>query len=77
MPGCPVCIVELLLLIWSFSDKLNDGDDDDDDDDEFAVEEERTVPRRLRKLFFGDAKNKSTDDRFFSATVFGFYIVVV
>ena len=38
MPGCPVCIVKLLLFIWCFSDKLglndDDGDDDDDDDDD-------------------------------------------
>jgi len=35
MPGCPVCIVRLLLLIWCFSNKLNDDDDDDDDDDDY------------------------------------------
>ena len=31
MPGCPDCIVKLLLLIWCFKDKLNNDDDDNDD----------------------------------------------
>ena len=29
MPGCPVCIVKLLLLIWCFSDTSDDDDDDE------------------------------------------------
>ena len=27
IPGCPVCVVKLLLLIWCFADKLNDDGD--------------------------------------------------